>query len=477
MNIEEDNITYDTALAEFEELNNKIEETNTETDIDQIRNNLQIDNHFYKITEIIFKENEDSIVNGEDIYLYKNNCLYLAIHAYAELNKIEIKDIFIDNLRDNDLPIDESENDNYLSLYYKQMGRFRLLSKEEEVILFKRYEAGDHNAKNMLTESNLRLVVSIAKYYATSFNAFEDLIQEGNLGLIRAIEKYDYRRGTRFSTYATCWIRQRITRYIADKSRTIRYPVNSFHIMVNIEQYIKNYYDDIHEYPTIEEIAEEFKITKKQAHFYVTNISSTVSYQNRVGDEKDTELGELLSSGYDLEKEVFLKIVNQELNEAMEILSPREIKILEARFGLNGHEMLTLVETAKNFNITRERVRQIESYAIEKLRNSKARKDLEGYFDIYNTDIKENVYAFFSSKGYTYKNIKIVLKELDEYNMDIMKRKFRFSYYRLDDIKNTLTEEEEKYFTNELLPIIIEKLDEVQKQKEYESKKKRKGKK
>ena len=471
------NISFEKAIKEFEKLNNNYEK-NKELNIEDIKKILQHDKKLYYLTDIIFNEKKEEIINGEDLEIYNNLFLYSTIYAYADLNNIEIKDLDLDEIFD-DIALDETiiSNDN-VSAYINEIRDYKLLTREEEVMLFKKLERGDNKARNIIIKSNLKLVISIAKKYTSSRLPFLDLIQEGNIGLMKAVDKFDYHRGNKFSTFATYWIRQTITRAIANKSREIRYPVNTFYIINNIELYINGYYSQYYEYPSLEQIANKFNITTKKASEYVLNISSTISYNLKVGEEQDTEFRDLIASKDNVEEEVLSKNINKDINLALDILNERERDIIELRFGLNGRKKLTLVETAKLYGITRERIRQIESMAIKKLRGDSAIKYLEGYYDLYKDDNdKENIYTYFSNLGFTYKTTRLLINTLDENTKKILYKKFRFSDYRREDIKQELSEEEEKMFTNEILPSIIEKLEEIQNNYKNESTTKRERKK
>ncbi len=264
-----------------------------------------------------------------------------------------------------------------IKMYLKEIGRTPLLTHQQEIDLAQRYEKGDLKAKEVLTRSNLRLVVSIAKKYLGRRLSFLDLIQEGNKGLIRAVEKYDWRRGYKFSTYATWWIRQAITRAIADQSRTIRIPV---HMVDQINRYYKTkrkLTQKLGREPTNKEVAKEMQMEESAIENLIKISQHPKSLSTPIGDDKETSLEEFVAdrqkpSLYEL---VSRGLLRETLNDVLKTLSERERKVLMMRFGLNDGKQKTLEEVGKEFNVTRERIRQIEAKAIKKLRHpTRARK-------------------------------------------------------------------------------------------------------
>jgi RNA polymerase primary sigma factor len=262
-----------------------------------------------------------------------------------------------------DLTVDVPTTDP-VRMYLKEIGRVKLLTAQQEVSLAKRIERGDIRAKHELTEANLRLVVSIAKRYHTDGMSFLDLIQEGNLGLIRAVEKFDYRKGHKFSTYATWWIRQAITRAIADKARTIRIPV---HMVEKINKLIR--VQNMGREPLPEEIAAEMGMSDGEIREILRISQTTVSLETPIGEEEDSELGDFIEDedavrSFDA---VASQLDRDGVNDALAMLPYRERKVIELRFGLKGEHPRTLEEVAKRFGVTRERIRQIEAKALAKL--------------------------------------------------------------------------------------------------------------
>ena len=256
-----------------------------------------------------------------------------------------------------------------LQLFLKDIGKVRLLTAQEEVDLAKRIERGDLDAKQKMVESNLRLVVSIAKNYRNQGLPFLDLIQEGTLGLVRAAEKFDWRKGFKFSTYATWWIRQAIARALADKSRAIRIPVHVVEKLNKISGAERKFVSELGREPTAEEIAEVTGLEPEEVESIKRSAQAPVSLERPVGDEEDSEFGQFIAderaeSPYDLAAEILTK---EALREALQCLSYRERRVLELRYGLGGENPRTLDEVGRTFNVTRERVRQIETHSLKRL--------------------------------------------------------------------------------------------------------------
>ncbi|MHB8793742.1 MAG: RNA polymerase sigma factor RpoD [Thermoleophilia bacterium] len=260
--------------------------------------------------------------------------------------------------------------DDSLRMYLRDIGRIPLLSAAEEVSLAKRMERGDMEAKSRLVEANLRLVVSIAKRYLGRGLSFLDLIQEGNLGLIRAVEKFDYRRGYKFSTYATWWIRQAVTRAIADQARTIRIPVHMVEKLNHLVRAKRQLVQDLGREPTPEEIAKVMDTSEEKVQHLIKISQSPVSLEKPVGDEEEAELGDFLEdegTPKPLES-AMSEIKKDDLNKVLDSLPHRERKILELRYGLNGEHPRTLEQIGRRFGVTRERIRQIEANTLARLK-------------------------------------------------------------------------------------------------------------
>lgn len=269
-------------------------------------------------------------------------------------------------------------------MYLREIGKIPLLKPEEEISLAQKIEKGDRKAKKKLTESNLRLVVSIAKKYVMRGLSLLDLIQEGNQGLIRAVEKYNWRKGFKFSTYATWWIRQAITRAIADQARTIRIPVHMVETINKLIRIQRQLMQMLGREPTAEEIAKEFgEITATRVREILKIAQDTTSLETPVGDEEDSMLGDFIA---DTSQPTPIEAASRELlkeniEEVLSTLTDREAKVLRMRFGLEGKNAMTLEEVGREFGVTRERIRQIEAKALRKLKHPSRRKKLQDYLE------------------------------------------------------------------------------------------------
>lgn len=265
---------------------------------------------------------------------------------------------------------DVFENDDPMKIYLREIGDVRLLNIDEEIELAKRIEAGDEIAKKILSEANLRLVVSIAKRYTGRGMQLLDLIQEGNIGLMKAVEKYDYRKGYKFSTYATWWIRQAITRAIADQSRTIRIPVHMVETMNRLHRAAKQLQQELNREPTMEEIAKRMQMPVDKIQEIYRFSQEPVSLESPIGDEEDNHLGDFIKDERVLvpSEAAVRTLLQEEIEDALSSLSEREAEVLRLRFGIRGGPGMTLEEVGKQFHVTRERIRQIETKALRKLR-------------------------------------------------------------------------------------------------------------
>ena len=268
-------------------------------------------------------------------------------------------------------------------MYLKEIGKVPLLSAEEEIELAKRMENGDQNAKKRLAEANLRLVVSIAKRYVGRGMLFLDLIQEGNLGLIKAVEKFDYRKGYKFSTYATWWIRQAITRAIADQARTIRIPVHMVETINKLIRVSRQLLQELGREPSPEEIAAEMDMPVERVREILKISQEPVSMETPIGEEEDRHLGDFIEDDNvpaPAEAAAFT-LLKEQLDEVLSTLTDREQKVLRLRFGLEDGRARTLEEVGKEFKVTRERIRQIEAKALRKLRHPSRSRELKDYLD------------------------------------------------------------------------------------------------
>jgi len=333
----------------------------------------------YKEVLDAFEEVELEPDQVEKIYeTIENMGIDLVGDIEAEINEIQLSEEELDLSVPEGISIDDP-----VRMYLKEIGKVPLLSADEEVQLARRIEGGDNVAKQRLAEANLRLVVSIAKRYVGRGMLFLDLIQEGNLGLIKAVEKFDYSKGYKFSTYATWWIRQAITRAIADQARTIRIPV---HMVETINKLIRVSRQLLQEYgrePVAEEIAKEMNISVDKVREIMKISQEPVSLETPIGEEEDSHLGDFIpddEAPLPSEAAAFT-LLKEQLIDVLDTLTAREEKVLRLRFGLDDGRARTLEEVGKEFNVTRERIRQIEAKALRKLRHPSRSKKLKDYLD------------------------------------------------------------------------------------------------
>lgn len=299
--------------------------------------------------------------------------------AEAEIEASELEDA------DSHMIIlnDSISVDDPVRMYLKEMGKVPLLSADEEIEIAQRVEKGDEKAKEKLAEANLRLVVSIAKRYVGRGMLFLDLIQEGNLGLIKAVEKFDYTKGYKFSTYATWWIRQAITRAIADQARTIRIPVHMVETIHKLSRVKRQLVQSLGRDPLPEEIAEAMDVSVERVREIIKIAQDPVSLETPIGEEEDSHLGDFIPDDdiplpSDAAAATLLK---EQLMQVLSTLTPREEKVLRLRFGIDDGRQRTLEEVGKEFNVTRERIRQIEAKALRKLRHPSRSRKLKDYLE------------------------------------------------------------------------------------------------
>lgn len=273
--------------------------------------------------------------------------------------------------------------DDPVKVYLKEIGRVPLLSSDEETELAKRMAEGDTKAKNRLSEANLRLVVSIAKKYVGRGMQFLDLIQEGNLGLLKAVEKFDYTKGFKFSTYATWWIRQAITRAIADQARTIRIPVHMVETISKVKKVSSQLLHETGHDPSAEEIAEKLNMPAERVREIMRIAQDPVSLETPIGEEEDSHLGDFIpdDDAPAPADAASLMLLKEQLNDVLSTLTDREAKVLKLRFGLEDGRSRTLEEVGKEFDVTRERIRQIEAKALRKLRHPSRSKKVKDFLD------------------------------------------------------------------------------------------------
>ncbi len=340
---------------------------------------LNLDEEQYdKASDFLEQNNVDILpISGDDDIEPDDAALF----AEESENEREGFLVDVENL-DDDIP-DGVNIEDPVRMYLKEIGKVKLLSAEEEIELAKRMEQGDEEAKKKLSEANLRLVVSIAKRYVGRGLLFLDLIQEGNLGLIKAVEKFDYRKGYKFSTYATWWIRQAITRAIADQARTIRIPVHMVETINKLIRVSRQLLQELGREPSPEEIAEELKMPEERVREILKISQEPVSLETPIGEEEDSHLGDFIQDDNvpvpaDAAAATLLR---EQLDEVLSTLTEREQKVLRLRFGLDDGRQRTLEEVGREFNVTRERIRQIEAKALRKLRHPSRSRKLRDYLD------------------------------------------------------------------------------------------------
>ncbi len=293
----------------------------------------------------------------------------------------EIEEISKEELVDPDALMDSFAIDDPVRMYLKEIGKVNLLTPQEEIDLAKRMAEGDEEAKQKMAEANLRLVVSIAKRYVGRGMLFLDLIQEGNLGLIKAVEKFNYQKGYKFSTYATWWIRQAITRAIADQARTIRIPVHMVETINKVIRVSRQLLQELGHDPTPEEIAEEMNMPVDKVRDILKIAQEPVSLETPIGEEEDSHLGDFIpdEDASEPAEAAAFTLLKEQLMDVLDTLTPREKKVIELRFGIVDGRTRTLEEVGKEFNVTRERIRQIEAKALRKLRHPSRSKKLKDF--------------------------------------------------------------------------------------------------
>lgn len=333
----------------------------------------------------IFPDAEDRIAELDDLY---DQLLSEGIDVFESVTSedgelIDTSKDKIDKEIEMLTRLEGIESTDPVRQYLREIGRVTLLNAEEEIDYAKKYEKNDRRAKDKLTESNLRLVVSIAKKYIGRGLSLLDLIQEGNQGLIRAVEKYDWRKGFKFSTYATWWIRQAITRAIADQARTIRIPVHMVETINKLYRVSRKLMQELGREPTPEEIGEEVELEPDRVREIFKIAQETTSLEAPVGEDQESILGDFIPDESQLSPvdQASKQLLKDHLDEVLGTLTERESKVLKLRFGLEGTKQMTLEEVGKVFGVTRERIRQIEAKALRKLKHPSRRKKLQDYLD------------------------------------------------------------------------------------------------
>lgn len=373
----EESVLIDSRFHELLELAKKKKNVLEYQEINEFYNEMQLNaEQFEKILDFLTTNNVDVLKitsddeTDEDVIIIKD-----------EMDELEEDDIDIEKI-DLSVP-DGISTDDPVRMYLKEIGKVPLLTADEEVDLARRMELGEEEPKKRLVEANLRLVVSIAKRYMGRGMQFLDLIQEGNLGLIKAVDKFDYRKGFKFSTYATWWIRQAITRAIADQARTIRIPVHMVETINRLIRVSRQLLQDLGREATSEEIAEVMDLPVERVREIQKLSQEPVSLETPVGEEDDSHLGDFIQDNHlpvpvDAAAYTLLK---EQLVEVLETLTEREQKVLRLRFGLDDGRARTLEEVGKEFKVTRERIRQIEAKALRKLRHPSRSRKLKDYLE------------------------------------------------------------------------------------------------
>ena len=336
--------------------------------------------------EVVSKFYDSLEANGIDIDLAGEDAVPMldddvALPELAELEEIE--EVTEEEIVETEAMVDNFTIDDPVRMYLKEIGKVPLLTPEEEVELAIRMSEGDEEAKRRMSEANLRLVVSIAKRYVGRGMLFLDLIQEGNLGLIKAVEKFDYTKGYKFSTYATWWIRQAITRAIADQARTIRIPVHMVETINKVIRVSRQLLQELGHDPSAEEIAAEMNMPVEKVRDILKIAQEPVSLETPIGEEEDSHLGDFIpdEDASEPSEAASFSLLKEQLMEVLDTLTPREKKVLELRFGIVDGRTRTLEEVGKEFNVTRERIRQIEAKALRKLRHPSRSKKLKDFLN------------------------------------------------------------------------------------------------
>ena len=380
----------------------------TKATSENIMNSDQMKEHLDNLVDMA-KKNDNTLIDTEivnyfvgkpDIELNTDMMTkifdYLDEHHVAVLSETDeddeiLDDMILEDAEDADIDIEKIDLsvpdgvsiEDPVRMYLKEIGKVPLLTAEEEIELAKRMEAGDEKAKQKLAEANLRLVVSIAKRYVGRGMLFLDLIQEGNLGLIKAVEKFDYEKGYKFSTYATWWIRQAITRAIADQARTIRIPVHMVETINKLIRVSRQLLQELGREPSPEEIAAEMNMPVDRVREILKISQEPVSLETPIGEEEDSHLGDFIKDDnvpVPADAAAFT-LLKEQLEEVLGTLTEREQKVLTLRFGLEDGRARTLEEVGKEFNVTRERIRQIEAKALRKLRHPSRSRKLKDYLE------------------------------------------------------------------------------------------------
>jgi len=450
------NISYEDAIKNLKKLSSFFQKYNYIPGPDIIMFLSKENIFFVNSIKSFMEKYKNKISIGKLERLFDDSTLILMIETYCSLIGIKIEDY--DEVESEEDYQDDFVNTDAVKAYLREIGKIPLLSQEEEQILAQKVAEGDEHAKNVFVESNLRLVVSIARRYQSRGLPFLDLIQEGTLGLIKAVEKFDVSKGFKFSTYATHWIRQAITRAIADQGRNIRIPVHMHEKIGNYKRVISTLERKLNREPTINEIAKEMGVSIAEATKLYKLQCDTVSINTIIGDDGDTELEDFIpSSDESIEDITISSTLQSEVRKLMEDcgLKAREKEILMLRFGFNDADPMSLEEVGKRFGITRERVRQIEAKAIKKIRNSRYIKSFAEYIQKPDQGV-ENIgefrgkYAQSGSQSETFLKSDGSVKKEDERMKGLQSIYEYFNNYtkeQVDQMLTRLTDEERALIT------------------------------
>lgn len=448
---------YEDSIKNLKELDKFFKTYNYIPNPDVLLQIIEENSAFYKMIESIMKKHRTQIISGNLEKIFDDGTITLIIDTYCMLNNIEIKES--EEFEKDNIDLGNFELTDSVKTYLREIGRRPLLSLEEERKLAQRISQSDSYARKIFIESNLKLVVSIARRYIGRGLSFLDLVQEGNLGLMTAVDKFDVNRGLKFSTYATHWIKQAITRAIADKGRNVRVPVYIYEKIGAYKKAITNLETRLNRQPTINEIANEMGLSIPEVTKLYKLQSDTVSINTLIGDDEDTELENFIPASEETTEDVAIVGTMQlQVRKLLEDcnLKSREIEVLRLRFGFNDREPMTLEEVGKKFGITRERVRQIESKALMKIRRSKHVKALAEY--MHNPDKSlENIEIFREKYRETGNQNKTFLKEdgqtQGKEKKEMSKLQTVYQYFRdytreqVDAMLEKLTEEERALIT------------------------------
>ena len=437
--------TYKDSIKYFEKLDNFFKTYDYLPNLDLLIKLINKNNVFINMIESIFKHYNLQIISGNCEKIFNNTSLILAIDVYCMLNNIEIKQENTEEVEN----IDEFETTNSVSIYLKEIRKIPLLSKEQEKELAQKVAQGDSKAKNLFIESNLRLVVSIAKKYLNRGLSFSDLIQEGNLGLMKAVDKYDVDKGYKFSTYATYWVTKAITRAIFNKGRIVRIPVYKYEQINVYKKAVAKLEDKLNRQPTIDEIAYEMGVSISKANKLYKLQSDTVSIDALVGDDRDTELGYFISASEKTpEDEAIDNTLPYYIRKLFEDcnLNEMEREILMLRYGFYDRKPMTFEQIGKKYNFSREWIRQIEKKALQKIRKSEHINELAVY-------IQSSEKYLESSKKTSKTNLKDSKKAKDKENDKMSNLRTIYQYFenytreQVDEMLTKLTEEERALVT------------------------------